>query len=355
MATQGTFILADIGGYTGFLTGVGIEHGKEITSHLLNSLLKCNRGRWKLANIEGDCLFLYCEGREPPEELLAHVRALYEDFCDRITDIAARSSCPCGACSRTNDLSLKFIVHAGEFDTQRIGNRTELIGPDVVLAHRLLKNSVPLPEYALLTRQYGGAAPAQALPSRDGRDSYEDVGNVDYVAHDLAPARADYDKRRERFVTEEEAGLAVVEEISAPADLVWNALSDVKRRVEWQASIKQMDLIQGEKGRIGEVHRCVHNDGSNIVHLTVAIDEQARRMTERVWASRLVKDVYITSEVQPLNGEQSRAGFYCTWNPAVPLVSHVMLPLVLVMLRRSVRKDFAGLKVFCEQKAAVGR
>ena len=66
MAAEGTFILADIGGYTEFLTGVGIEHGKEITSHLLNSLLKCNRGRWKLANIEGDCLFLYREGREPP-------------------------------------------------------------------------------------------------------------------------------------------------------------------------------------------------------------------------------------------------------------------------------------------------
>jgi len=56
--TEGTFVLADIGGYTGFLTGVGIEHGKEITSHLLNALLKCNRGRWKLANVEGDCLFL---------------------------------------------------------------------------------------------------------------------------------------------------------------------------------------------------------------------------------------------------------------------------------------------------------
>src|SRR5947209_18241442 len=106
MATEGTFVLADIGGYTGFLTGVGIEHGKEITSHLLNSLLKCNRGRWKLANVEGDCLFLYREGREPPDELLAHVRALSEDFCQRITDVAARSTCQCGACSRHNDLTL---------------------------------------------------------------------------------------------------------------------------------------------------------------------------------------------------------------------------------------------------------
>ena len=31
MATEGTFILADIGGYTQLLSGVAVEHGKEIT------------------------------------------------------------------------------------------------------------------------------------------------------------------------------------------------------------------------------------------------------------------------------------------------------------------------------------
>jgi len=36
--TNGTFLLADIGGYTTFLSEVGIEHAKEITSHLLNGI-----------------------------------------------------------------------------------------------------------------------------------------------------------------------------------------------------------------------------------------------------------------------------------------------------------------------------
>ena len=31
---HGTFVLADIGGYTSFLTDVGIEHAKKITSGL---------------------------------------------------------------------------------------------------------------------------------------------------------------------------------------------------------------------------------------------------------------------------------------------------------------------------------
>ena len=108
MATDGTFVLADIGGYTSFLTGVGIEHAKEITSHLFNSLLKCNHGHWKLANVEGDCIFFYRAGREEPAELMRHVRRLYEDFLRGTIEIARRSTCPCGACARTNDLRLKF-------------------------------------------------------------------------------------------------------------------------------------------------------------------------------------------------------------------------------------------------------
>src|SRR5690242_12046723 len=42
----GTFLLADIGGYTRFLSDVGIEHAKEITSHLFNRIVEVKPGRW---------------------------------------------------------------------------------------------------------------------------------------------------------------------------------------------------------------------------------------------------------------------------------------------------------------------
>ena len=96
MAAEGTFVLADIGGYTTFLTVVGLEHAKEITSHLLNGLLKVNKGRWKVGNVEGDCLFFYCEGKEKPEPLFEHLRTLYGKFRGSVTDIAARSI-PCSS------------------------------------------------------------------------------------------------------------------------------------------------------------------------------------------------------------------------------------------------------------------
>ena len=49
-------------------------------------------------------------------------------------------SCQCTACSRVGDLELKFVLHAGSYVVQSIGGGRELVGPEVVMAHRLLKN-----------------------------------------------------------------------------------------------------------------------------------------------------------------------------------------------------------------------
>ena len=178
---NGTFVLADIGGYTAFLSEVGIEHAKEITSHLFNGMVEANRRRWKVGNVEGDCLFLYTDSPETPEESFAGLRDLYESFRGSIAEIASGSTCRCGACDRSGDLTLKFVVHNGEFDTQEIAGRQELIGPDVIVAHRLLKNSVPLREYALVTTPLAEVARASGLPAAAGRDDYEHIGAVEYL------------------------------------------------------------------------------------------------------------------------------------------------------------------------------
>jgi hypothetical protein len=353
---EGTFVLADISGYTPFLTEVGLQHAKEITSHLFNGMLKENRRRWKVANVVGDCLFLYAEGREPPQELAGHLRALYERFRGAVTDIVGRSSCTCGACSRTGDLGLKFVAHAGEYEVQEIGGRRELIGPEIIVAHRLLKNSVPLPEYALLTPPLAGAASASGLPARDGRDQYDDVGALEYVYLDLAPLRTEVERAREVFVSEEESRLTVVEEVNAPPEVVWEAFTDLEKRPKWQTTVVETERVAGGRGEIGEVHRCVHDDGVRMVHLTVAIDHEGRRVTEKIWLlPRLVKDIYITMEARPLPGGGTRAAFYATMKPALPLVSHVLIPVILRLMRRDVNKDMLGLKEFCEGEAAVGR
>ena len=353
MASQGTFVLADLGGYTSFLTGVGIEHAKEITTFLFNSLLKCNHGRWKVANIEGDCIFFYRPGREDPDELVSHIRKLYEDFLRGSIDIARRSACPCGACTRTNDLRLKFIVHAGEFDTQRIGGRTELIAPDVVLAHRLLKNRSPYVEYVLCTRGYSSLEGVTDLPRTEGNDAYDDVGRVEYVCLDLEPLRVLFLKSLEFYVDETNARFAVRRQIDAPPDVVWDATMDLETGAEWGSTIVELAHIQGERGRPGEIYRCLHTDGSTAVHFTVCVDQARRRKTEKIWVSRLVKDTYMTIEARALPDGRTLAGLYVTSSLAVPVVSHVLAPLLARVTVANMRKDMAALKAFCEKRARV--
>jgi len=358
VATEGTFVLADIGGYTSFLSGVGIEHAKEITSHLFNGMLKVNQGRWKVGNVEGDCIFFYAEGREEPEPLFEHLRALYEKFRGSVTDIAARSTCDCGAFSRTSELRLKFVVHAGEYDTQDIGGRTELIGPDIVVAHRLLKNSVPVAEYALVTAALGdfGGTGASVLA---GSDSYDDVGAVEYSYVDLAVMRQEYEQASQVFLDETTAQIVLKTEVDAPAEVVWEAITDTTQLLQWFKTLKSFDHIQGEDKGLGEVHRCVHDDGAKFVHVTVGLDEAGRRATEKVWMggwmSRLVKEMYHTWEAQALPDGRTLACYYATLVPRIPVVSDVFIAMAVRKLKPQLQKDMEGLKPYCEERVRVGK
>jgi hypothetical protein len=351
---EAKFILADIGGYTSFLTDVGLAHGREITENLLNRLVKRIKA-WKVANIMGDCVFFYTTRQEPPRETFANIRALYEEFRKGVLDIASYSTCTCGACNRTENLTLKFIASAGEYDYQNIGGRKELIGPDIVRASRLLKNSVPIKEYVLLAPELADVGQSCGLDSTPLHDEYSDVGRIEYTYVDLLPIRRAYEESREFFITRESANLAVEAEIDAPADVVWKAMRDLDKRAVWQVTIEKMAHLQGPENNIGEIHSCVHGS-EKIVHATIAMDHENRRKTERVWVSpALVKNSYVTMQAEPLPNGRTQAALYSTFDPGVPVIGPLVKPLFVRMMKSLTNKDMAGLKEFCETGAVAGR
>jgi hypothetical protein len=355
MATDGTFVLADIGGYTKFLTGVGIEHAKEATEHILNRLIKSADRRWKVANVMGDCVFFYSDTPEPPAETFRRLRALHETFQDAQLDIASGSTCRCGACDRTEDLSLKFVVHSGQYDVQNIGGRKELIGPDIVVATRLLKNSVPAREYVIATPAVAGVAEAAGLPANKGRDDLESIGPVEYSYIDLAPVREAYSNSKAFHITPKQSDLTVAQEINAPARVVWDALSHLEKRKLWQVTISKMEHIQGQPDKVGEVHSCVHNN-SKIVHAAIAIDPETMQKTERTWITpAIMKDVYVTMQAIPLGDDRSRCELRAMFKPAVPVLSTLARPLFIRLMKSDIAKDMAGLKELCETGRVAAR
>ena len=75
----------------------------------------------------------------------------------------ATNLCPCNGCTQADNLKLKFVAHIGEVATQTIRQRRKLVGIDVILVHRLLKNPVQVARVPPVLRG--------ALPDRRSRSA----------------------------------------------------------------------------------------------------------------------------------------------------------------------------------------
>src|SRR5438045_6590499 len=102
-----------------------------------------------VSQVEGDAI-LFISGLSP-SDVIAALERTFIDFHRRLRDMQTVTTCPCNACANIGILKLKFIVHHGKFSRQRLGNVEQLHGTDVIVAHRLLKNTVPSKEYLRVT------------------------------------------------------------------------------------------------------------------------------------------------------------------------------------------------------------
>lgn len=346
----GTFILADIGGYTTFLTDVGIEHAKEITSHLFNGMFKVDQDAWKLGNVEGDCLFLYSDSERSPQDVFSYLRRLYEKFRESIEEVASGSTCRCGACDRSGGLTLKFVVHSGAFDTQQIAGRQELIGRDIVVAHRLLKNSIAIPEYALLTTPLADVAEASGLTATPGRDEFGDIGAVDYVYIDFQTVREAYEKNRSVYLTEQDSDVFVSVEVKAQPDLVWSILMDPSKGSQWCRTLIDFDTLSGEQDEVGSVHTCLHGDIGALVHFRIAFDAEGRRLSDRLSNVPVVDRMLQTFEVKP-SAAGTKITIYYALSPRAPVADEKLRALFVDAVRKRAEDDCSGLKTLSEAEA----
>jgi hypothetical protein len=158
MAVERAFLLlADIVGYTKFmkLHRINLAHSQDITQRLLVAMVDAVP-TLRLVEIEGDAVFLYApqdqfEEGGSPEKFLAPALTMHQAFHARQQWMVARNMCACEACKMVGTLRVKFVGHVGEVATQTIKKRTKLVGIDVIAAHRMLKNAVPVQEYLLMS------------------------------------------------------------------------------------------------------------------------------------------------------------------------------------------------------------
>ena len=137
------FLIADISGYTGYLADVELDHAQDILADLIGAVVTALRPNFRLAKLEGDAAFTFATTeRLDGSMLLDTIERCYFGFRRRRRDVRQATSCECNACVRIPDLDLKFVVHHGAAIQQKVAGRQELLGSDVIVAHRLLKNDV---------------------------------------------------------------------------------------------------------------------------------------------------------------------------------------------------------------------
>ena len=150
---SGTLLLADISGYTGFLGAVADAHrdiildaevpppAYAVMSHLLDTIVSAIAPAFRLAKLEGDAVFAVAGEAAPRgDALIEAIRGWYGAFGASLETARANWTCACDACIRIGDLDLKFVIHHGAWIAQTIVGQEELLGADVNVAHRLLKN-----------------------------------------------------------------------------------------------------------------------------------------------------------------------------------------------------------------------
>ena len=151
---RGFLVLADISGFTAFVTTTDLEHGPPIIAELLEVVIERLAPPLEIQEVEGDAVFAFALDRTlvPAATLLDVVDDAFAAFRARRRGLAADDSCSCNACRSVGNLDLKVIAHHGAFLRQTVAGRPQLSGTNVILAHRLLKNRLARSaEYLLLT------------------------------------------------------------------------------------------------------------------------------------------------------------------------------------------------------------
>src|ERR1700760_832957 len=187
-AERALLVIADIGGYTEYMRThrMSLAHAEVNTARLLEAVIDA-AGDFELVEIEGDAAFLSRRADALDADATAAamtqvVAAMHQAF-HRERQYVASNLCPCDACEQANNLKLKFVAHVGEVATQRIRDRRKLVGIDVILVHRLLKNSVPAPEYVLFSEELYRSGGTAFDPVRELPQDLEGIGLVrTYVA-----------------------------------------------------------------------------------------------------------------------------------------------------------------------------
>ena len=282
-------VIADISGYTDYLAGVELDHAQDVLADLMNVVVDGLRPPFSLAKLEGDAAFVFAASSALDGSAVQDsIESTYFAFRRRLRDINQATTCECNACTLIPRLDLKFVAHDGQIVRHTVAGREELVGRDVILVHRLLKNSADKElgghSYALYTDAIvdGLNIPAEAQGLTRHNESIDIIGDVSVWLRDLELTWQEAEASHTNRVSAEDAAMSLSFELDAPRTIVWDYLTSPRHRPLWLVGVDEVRETTRDKIRrgAGTTNHCMHGKD---IKLEEILDWQANvEMTARV-------------------------------------------------------------------------
>ena len=256
-----TILIPDISGFTEFMTTTELSHSSHAINILIDAMLKAIGEEYEVSEIEGDAVLLIKKGAAPSkQEIFDTCLKIFHAFHTQRMWMQQHAVCPCGACQAIINLTLKFVVHHGPLAEIKVGRFVKQSGTEMIVAHRLLKNSIPSNEYLLMTekllQQSSGLTDEAEMTWASSSEEYASIGKVEYRYALLNEARKkipeppapDYSYRIDNTSYLEMT-------IAANYRDVYMVLMNIPGRPEWQQGLQKVEQ-DIPVVFVGSVHYC---------------------------------------------------------------------------------------------------
>jgi Protein of unknown function (DUF2652) len=268
--TNATILIPDISGFTEFMTTTELGHSSHAINILIDAIIKAADEEYEISEIEGDAVLMIRKGAAPSQkEILDTCIKIFNAFHFQRKWMQQHTVCPCGACQEIINLTLKFIVHHGPVAEIRVGRFVKQSGTEMIVAHRLLKNSINNNEYLLLTEkllQESADLPGSLeLEWASSSEEYASIGKVAYRFALLNEARKktpDPPEPQSYYRTDNTSYLEIP--IAANFRDVYMVMMNIPGRVEWIPGLQKVEQERPEVF-IGSIHHCKFEDRQAVI------------------------------------------------------------------------------------------
>lgn len=266
---QGYLVIADISGYTSFVAKTELEHSHEILAELLDLLVEKFKLLMTISKLEGDAVFAYVDETRVTrgETLVEFMESMYVAFRDKQFSMRRQTTCTCLACENIPTLDLKFIAHFGDYIVQNVGNIRELVGSDVNLVHRLLKNQVAdsmgWKAYMLLTERCLEHLQLVLENAHEQVETYEHLDDTKTYSLDLHQRYTEIVEARRVVIDADDANIVLTGDTKLPPHYAWELVNDPVKRNLWSSADVNWSRGDRPNGRIstGATNHCAHGKG----------------------------------------------------------------------------------------------